>query len=61
MIRIDHRVSHDVDNFIEDPQLLPYLDLAKTTTACPECRPTIDQTGPDSQKSYSRELARSTL
>lgn len=29
MIQLDHRLSHDVDIFIYDPQLLPYLDLAK--------------------------------
>jgi hypothetical protein len=29
MLRIDHRESHDVDIFLDDHQLLPYLDLAK--------------------------------
>lgn len=27
MIQIDHRVSHDIDIFLHDPQLLAYLDL----------------------------------
>lgn len=29
MLQIDHRQSHDVDIFLDDRQLLPYLDLAK--------------------------------
>jgi hypothetical protein len=27
MLQIDHRESHDVDIFLPDPQLLPFLDL----------------------------------
>lgn len=26
MLQIDHRESHDVDLFIRDPQVLPYLN-----------------------------------
>lgn len=26
MIQVDHRESHDVDLFLNDPQLLPYLE-----------------------------------
>lgn len=29
MLQIDHRESHDVDIFLEDPQLLPFLDPQK--------------------------------
>ena|ERR1700722_1215916 len=29
MLRIDHRESHDVDIFLSDPQLLPFLDPQK--------------------------------
>lgn len=29
MLQIDHRESHDVDLFLDDPQLLPYLDPQK--------------------------------
>jgi len=29
MLRIDHRESHDVDIFLADPQLLPFLDPEK--------------------------------
>jgi hypothetical protein len=29
MIQIDHRESHDVDIFLDDPQLLPYLDPSR--------------------------------
>jgi len=29
MLQIDHRDSHDVDIFLSDPQLLPYLDPQK--------------------------------
>jgi hypothetical protein len=29
MLQIDHRESHDVDIFLDDYQLLPYLDLGK--------------------------------
>ncbi|MDX8355644.1 nucleotidyl transferase AbiEii/AbiGii toxin family protein [Cognatiyoonia sp. IB215182] len=28
MIQIDHRESHDVDLFLDDPQLLPYVEAA---------------------------------
>ena len=28
MIQIDHRESHDVDLFIDDPQILPYVEAA---------------------------------
>lgn len=26
MLQIDHRESHDVDLFLDDPQLLPYVE-----------------------------------
>jgi len=29
MLQIDHRESHDVDIFLFDPQLLPFLDPQK--------------------------------
>jgi len=29
MLQIDHRVSHDIDIFLPDPQLLAYLDPQK--------------------------------
>ena len=29
MLQIDHRESHDVDFFLQDPQLLPFLDPHK--------------------------------
>lgn len=29
MLQIEHRESHDVDLFLQDPQLLPFLDLKK--------------------------------
>jgi hypothetical protein len=29
MLQIDHRDSHDLDIFLDDPQLLPLLDPAK--------------------------------
>jgi hypothetical protein len=29
MLQIDHRESHDVDLFLQDPQLLPFLDPQK--------------------------------
>jgi Nucleotidyl transferase AbiEii toxin, Type IV TA system len=29
MLQIDHRESHDVDIFLDDPQLLGFLDPAK--------------------------------
>ncbi len=29
MLRIGHRISHDVDIFLPDPQLLPFLDPGK--------------------------------
>jgi Nucleotidyl transferase AbiEii toxin, Type IV TA system len=29
MLQIDHRESHDVDIFLRDPQLLPFLDPQK--------------------------------
>jgi len=29
MLQIDHRESQDVDIFLSDPQLLPYLDPQK--------------------------------
>jgi hypothetical protein len=28
MLQIDHRESHDIDIFLNDPQLLPYLNPA---------------------------------
>lgn len=28
MLQIDHRESHDIDNFLPDAQLLPFLDPA---------------------------------
>jgi hypothetical protein len=31
MIQIGHRESHDVDIFLEDPQLLGFIDPAKTS------------------------------
>ncbi|WP_246784284.1 hypothetical protein [Bradyrhizobium sp. IAR9] len=29
MLQIDHRISHDVDIFLPDPQVLPFLDPQK--------------------------------
>lgn len=29
MLQIDHRISHDVDIFLPDPQILPFLDPQK--------------------------------
>jgi hypothetical protein len=29
MLQIDHRISHDIDIFLPDPQLLPFLDPQK--------------------------------
>lgn len=29
MLQIDHRISHDIDIFLPDPQVLPYLDPQK--------------------------------
>lgn len=29
MLQIDHRVSHDIDIFLPDPQVLPFLDPQK--------------------------------
>jgi len=30
MLEIDHRESYDIDIFIDDPQLLPYLNPVST-------------------------------
>lgn len=29
MLQIDHRISHDIDIFLPDPQFLPFLDPQK--------------------------------
>jgi hypothetical protein len=39
MLQIDHRESHDVDIFLSDAQMLPYLD-PKTHDFTFEIRPT---------------------
>jgi hypothetical protein len=31
MLQIDHRESHDIDIFLDDPQILPFLIIAKST------------------------------
>ena len=33
MLRIDHRESYDIDLFVDDPQVLPYLRAAASETA----------------------------
>lgn len=33
MLQIDHRESHDVDLFVDDPQILPYLSASVTEMA----------------------------
>ena len=39
MIQIDHRESHDVDIFLPDPQLLPYIDPRRTNSFLKSSQP----------------------
>lgn len=45
MLRIDHRESHDIDLFIDDPQLLPYLRSAIAETPSDIGEPSYDGDG----------------
>jgi len=47
MLQIDHRESHDVDFFLRDPQLLPFLDPQKRDFARTELRSIVHFTRSD--------------
>jgi hypothetical protein len=46
MLHIDHRESRDVDIFLDDPQLLAFLDLKSAISNSRPGRPTTRATGP---------------
>jgi hypothetical protein len=60
MLQIDHRESHDVDIFLPDPQLLPFLDPKLHDFELKSCPPTIEVTGLASSSWPSPGSARST-
>lgn len=45
MLQIEHRESHDVDLFVEDPQLLPYIEAAVADLRFGVGAPTYDGDG----------------
>lgn len=56
MLQIDHRESHDVDIFLSDPQLLPFLDPQKRDFQF-EIRPTdYDSDGSSFQKLAFKDI-----
>ncbi|WP_323131355.1 hypothetical protein [Sinorhizobium medicae] len=61
MLQIDHRESFDVDIFLDDPQLLPYLN-PKTQGYALDINPDgYESDGSRTLKIVSRTLAKSTL
>ncbi|RUW44700.1 hypothetical protein EOA32_36030, partial [Mesorhizobium sp. M1A.F.Ca.ET.072.01.1.1] len=59
MIQIGHRESHDIDVFLDDPQLLGFMDPS-TTCTLKRCHQTIWVTGFGFRSSHSKGSVKST-
>ena len=60
MLQIDHRESHDVDLFLDDPQLLPYVEATVAEMQFQIGTPLITVMGAGTSRSPSKKSAKST-
>jgi len=60
MLQISHRESFDIDIFIQDPQVLPYLNPATQGYTLQVNPDEYVRTGRTRSRSYSRALVKST-
>lgn len=60
MLQIDHRESHDVDLFLDDPQLLPYVEATVAEMQLQIGTLLITVMGAGTSRSPSKKSAKST-